>query len=1084
MIFHSNKKTILSFNIIVFSSITIAVVSCVLIFSCTAGVNIGEADKILETFDIEWPAGLNETCDMDTQIWITISARDQNNDILNLNDAVEILLTNNYVSVDPRIILLTNGSANIQVTFNIFGSLEDEQTDVLVRYEGRAYEVCTLLVINTLKPVINVKQVDTTPSDIPNGGGFDYSDIVMNSNMDIVFLIENNGTADLELEAIPADRVVLSGVDASAFSVQEQPDDQIIIPGNDTPFTLRFNPDEVRIYRAEMTIQNNDIARETYTINLIGQGAAKLTDFPGAADDLMGFSVSMSGNNTIVGAYYDDDNGTNSGSAYLFIREEFNWGEWNGSDSHWDRNVKLTADDGASNDYFGYAVAVDGDNVVVGAPGDDDGGDFSGSVYVFNKDQGGVDNWGQLPKLTASDGQAYDYFGGSVAISGDRLIIGAPEYFSVNSAGAAYIFHWNGSGWVQQQKLTPSENPTPSDFFGCSVSISGDYAIVGANRNGPTDFNMRNIGMSYIYHWNGSTWTEQQVLYASDYQDGDDFGKSVSILGDVVIIGAPYDDDNGNGSGSAYIFKRDGSNWGVWNAGTSHWDENHKITASDGAASHYFGYSVSMYVDSAVIGAPGSINSDISTGFAYIFSQNGGTWTEQKKLVPSDGFLRDGFGWSVSMSSSYVLVGARSHDIDVSGNGSIESTEENIGAGYIFYWDGSLMSESQKLVAGDIAEDNYYGYCVSVDGDYAIVGATDASGIDTWTGAAYILHWNGSSWVQQQKLSASDGVAYDDFGFAVAISGDYAIIGARNNDTVADAAGAAFIFRRNGSNWGVWNAATSHWDENQKLTASDGVFLDNFGHSVAIDGDYAVIGAIEYTQNGYVYIFERNGSNWGVWNAATSHWDENQKMNGTGSERFGAFVSVDGDYTAIGGEDSVYVYYRSGGTWGLQQELTPGGGSGFYYKPVSLAGDRLLIGNRNGSISGFNSGAASVFTRSGTAWTETSILFAGDGAEYDEFGSSVSLSVDYAVVGAWHEDDGGNDAGSAYLFYWNGDSWIEKMKLYASDADAGDLFGHSVSISGDQILVGAYEDDVDIDDNGTIESNEEDTGSVYFYSID
>ena len=94
------------------------------------------------------------------------------------------------------------------------------------------------------------------------------------------------------------------------------------------------------------------------------------------------------------------------------------------------------------------------------------------------------------------------------------------------------------------------------------------------------------------------------------------------------------------------------------------------------------------------------------------------------------------------------------------------------------------------------------------------------------------------------------------------------------------------------------------------------------------------------------------------------------------------------------------------------------------------------------------------------------------------------MSGDYAVIGAWHEDDGGNNAGSAYLFYWNGDSWVEKSKLYASDADAGDLFGCSVSISGSRIMIGAYEDDVDIDDSGTIEANEEDTGSVYQFNID
>jgi hypothetical protein len=220
----------------------------------------------------------------------------------------------------------------------------------------------------------------------------------------------------------------------------------------------------------------------------------KLLASDGAADDEFGRSVSISGDTAIVGAYYDDDNGYNSGSAYIFYRDQ-------GGVDNWGKVKKLTASDGAAWDRFGWSVSVSigGDTAIVGAWVDDDNGIESGSAYIFSRNYGGVDNWGQVKKLLAGDGSAYDRFGYSISVSGYTAIVGAyGDDDNGASSGSAYIFYRNQGG--------------------------------------------------------ANNWGEVKKLLAGDGAAGDWFGRSVSISGYTAIVGAPYDDDNGNSSGSAYVF--------------------------------------------------------------------------------------------------------------------------------------------------------------------------------------------------------------------------------------------------------------------------------------------------------------------------------------------------------------------------------------------------------------------------------------------------------------------------------------------------------------------------------------------------
>ena len=384
----------------------------------------------------------------------------------------------------------------------------------------------------------------------------------------------------------------------------------------------------------------------------------KLTASDGAASDLFGHSVSISsgGTTALISALYDDDKGTDSGSAYVF--------KYNGTS--WTQQAKLTAPDGAASDQFGFSVSIssDGTTALIGAYGDDGIGADSGSAYVF-KYNGTA--WAQQAKLTASDGAANDQFGCSVSISSDgtTALIGA--YYDDDKGtdgGSAYIFKYNGTAWSQQAKLTASDGAA-SDYFGYSVSISSDgtTALIGAIHD---DDKGSNSGSAYVFKYNGTAWAQQAKLTASDGAASDLFGFSVSISSDgtTALIGAYLDDDKGANSGSAYVFKYNGTSW----------TQQAKLTAPDGAASDGFGYSVSISSDgtTALIGAYYDDDKGTDGGSAYVFKYNGTAWAQQAKLTASDGAAGDQFGRSVSISSdgTTALIGAFQDDDKGTDSGS------------------------------------------------------------------------------------------------------------------------------------------------------------------------------------------------------------------------------------------------------------------------------------------------------------------------------------------------------------------------------------------------------------------------------
>ena len=362
---------------------------------------------------------------------------------------------------------------------------------------------------------------------------------------------------------------------------------------------------------------------------LIFSGGAALGDWEqthkliagdGAPEDCLAVSVSVGGNLIVVGAYGDDDADEDSGSAYVFDATT-------GEQLH-----KLTADDAAEGDSFGYSVSISGNLIVIGAYRDDNAGEDSGSAYVFDATTGE-----QLRKLTADDAAKDDTFGTSVSISGSLIVVGSLGDDDAGSdSGSAYVF--DATTGEQLRKLT-ADDAAAEDRFGTCVSIDGNLIVVGSMGD---DDAGENSGSAYVF--DATTGEQLRKLTADDAAAEDYFGICVSIRGNLIVVGCIGDDDAGENSGSAYVFDA------VTGA------QLHKLTADDGTEGDVFGYSVFIGADLLVVGALGDSHSGMNSGSAYVFDP--ATGEQRGKLVAEDAAQQALFGRSVSLAGQIPVIGA------------------------------------------------------------------------------------------------------------------------------------------------------------------------------------------------------------------------------------------------------------------------------------------------------------------------------------------------------------------------------------------------------------------------------------------
>jgi len=377
--------------------------------------------------------------------------------------------------------------------------------------------------------------------------------------------------------------------------------------------------------------------------------SSKLVSPDAGAGDGFGFSVGVDADLAAFGSPYDDDLGGASGAVWVFQREP------NGT---WVSVKKLTASDGEPDASFAK-VAVGGDHILVGAHQDDDGAPYhAGAAYVFRRDQGGPDQWGEVKKLTAEGNAATeDHFGLGVAISGDTAIVGACVGHGAPGTGAAYVFERNEGGadnWGRVRRLAP-DDLQDGDAFGWSVAIDGDVAVVGAMKADPLG---SNSGAAYVFHRDqggASNWGLVKKLLPSDGSADDWFGHDVVVDGESIVVSAIQIYDASH-EGACYVFKRD-------SGGTDNWGQVMKLQAGDPGVCPEFGRGLSISSNWLAVGA-GADNYNTPEALYLFHRHRGGedNWGQVAKITGSDAVSGDKYGHAVAISGYTVFVGAGNHD--------------------------------------------------------------------------------------------------------------------------------------------------------------------------------------------------------------------------------------------------------------------------------------------------------------------------------------------------------------------------------------------------------------------------------------
>jgi len=377
--------------------------------------------------------------------------------------------------------------------------------------------------------------------------------------------------------------------------------------------------------------------------------------------------------------------------------------------------AKLTSPDASAGDFLGVSVGLSADTAVLGAEGRDTVlGLDTGAALVFVRSGAA---WDQQAELTADDGAPGDHFGRASAISGDTVIVGAPDedHDGLTDAGAAYVFVRTGATWTQQARLVPS-NPAANRHFGLSVSIDEDTAVVGRWIGAQSS-----DGLAVVFVRAGATWIEQGQLAPSNLFSSASDGRSVSVSGDTAIVGRV----NGN-FGEVYAFTRTGTAWA----------QQQQLVQPDNGFGDEFGASVHVAGDTAVVGAPGDgIDGMSDAGSVYVFTRSGATWTHHGKLVASDLAANDLFGASVSLSNGQLLVGAPQQDTP--------SFTGNVGSVYVFVKTTAGWMQHAQAFASDVQGQARLGAVVALSGHRALAGAalhdTEGAREVVDAGAAYVF---------------------------------------------------------------------------------------------------------------------------------------------------------------------------------------------------------------------------------------------------------------------------------------------------------------------------------------------------------
>ena len=714
-------------------------------------------------------------------------------------------------------------------------------------------------------------------------------------------------------------------------------------------------------------------AGQAYIFDLSGNQLGIITASDGAGSDNFGYAVAVNDTKIAIGSLYDDDNGGNSGSVYLYNHDGTG-------------QTKITASDAGASDYFGSTVAFNDTKLFVGSPNDDDNGTNAGAIYVYDLD-------GSNEVKVVNTTTSYERFAYALAASNSKFVVGASDA-GTESFGAAYIFDASPQNTYLDNytgDLTIRNNVS-SDVGGNIIlqAKSGENSVV-CNDDGSVELYYdnnkkietistgatvtgdlyssgslsvtKNVSIGDVYAFRAGNSKDLLIshpsssgkrIVSSDIAAQDGFGQNVAIGTSKLVVGARFDDDNGSNSGSAYIYDLSG-------------DSEVKITASDGAASDNFGFTVGIGGTIVVIGAPYNDNLASGAGQAYIFDLSG---NQLGIITASDGASNDNFGYSIAVGTSKIVVGAYNND----------DAGTNSGSAYIYDHDGT---NQVKITASDAGAGDNFGESVGIGGTIIVVGARyddDPSN----SGSVYIFDLSGT---QLGIVTASDGAASDYFGNSVSVGGTIFVVGADGRDNPSSS-GAAYIFDHKGNQLGI-------------ITASDAEISDYFGFTVAVDDTTIAVGAFGEGDSGAVYLYDHKGNN------EVKITNPDVETNGS----FGSYIAVNVNKLIVGipvydadGENAGSAFiYNTKNINGSYIENKTGDlvvknlGSGGKVVLQATSGENSIVCNDNGSVELYYDNTKRLETIS-TGATVTGDLYAttlyGDGSNLTGISGGISNVVE------------------------------------------------------------------------------------------
>ncbi len=624
------------------------------------------------------------------------------------------------------------------------------------------------------------------------------------------------------------------------------------------------------------------------------QQFARLTPSEVVNSNKFGSSISLQGDRLLVGAPLQTASGLFPGAAYLF---EFDGTSWN--EVH-----KLSPAVPEDGQRFGDTVHLDQDRAIVGSRVYSGSATQAGAAYVFDFDGS---TWSEVARLEPSDLDEYDLFGRPVVVDADRIIVGSAGADEPTNSGAAYVFEFDGAQW-NETRILKAGKPVQDALFGTAIELLGNRAFIRTA-----------AGELHVFDWVDPDWQEVQVITGVDSANFQEPGSTIALDGGVLLLGAPLDRQRGSAAGAAYVFELIAGNYA----------QAAKLVASDKPELDLFGCALAVSGERAIVGACNDSDVKRNAGSATFFQLRDGDWEEVAIVAPaqlSEGAL---FGFAVDIDEDRAIVSA--------------FEEQKV---YVYNFTGSDWVLETELVAGDDAGGRF-GRSIAISGDRIIVGADYDSDAGPLAGAAYLFERMESTWIQTQKLIATDAQPQGRFGDSVDLEGDDAVIGAFLDDDVAVSGGAAYFFAHDGI----------EFVESAKVYASDAEDFDWFGSSVAISGDRALISSPLDDdfgpETGAAYVFERQS---GLW----IETDKLLPTDGVQGE-FGQSIDLDGDIAAIGSRiaRTGYIFQRTQDGWLGRNEARPPDvqPDDFFGDATATTARYVMFGAKESDLDGDRAGA-------------------------------------------------------------------------------------------------------------------------------